>query len=120
MIRQEHPHGFFTLSAADLKWPDIIQTIAQQYGVSYTDEEVAVLSYEDKSNWLKRDPVTAGRHFQYRLNTFFQEFLKSSAKPLGEIVDFGIRIIIEFQARALHSPLCDLGERCPQIWCKRG
>ena len=83
-----------------------------------TDEEVAVLSYEDKSNWLKRDPVTAGRHFQYRLNTFFQEFLKSSAKPLGEIVDFGIRIIIEFQARALHSPLCDLGERCPQIWCK--
>ena len=41
MIRQEHPHGFFTLSAADLKWPDIIQTIAQQYGVSYTDEDVA-------------------------------------------------------------------------------
>ena len=35
------PTWFFTLSAADLKWPDMIQTIAKQYGVHYTDEEVA-------------------------------------------------------------------------------
>ena len=27
------PTWFFTLSAADLKWPDMIQTIARQYGV---------------------------------------------------------------------------------------
>jgi len=44
----------FTLSVAGLKWPDMIQTIAQWYGASYTDEEVAILSFEDKSNWLKR------------------------------------------------------------------
>ena len=64
------PTWFFTLSAADMKWPDLIQTIAKQYGVHYTDEEVAALSFEDKSNWLRRNPVTATRHFQYRLNTF--------------------------------------------------
>ena len=52
------------LSAADMKWPDMIQTIARQYGVSYTDDDVASLSFEDKSNWLKRNPVTAARHFQ--------------------------------------------------------
>ena len=55
------------------------------------------MSFEDKSNWLRCNPVTTARHFQYRLNVFFQEFLKSSAKPLGEIVDYAIRI--EFQAR---------------------
>ena len=88
---------FFTLSAADLKWPDMIQTIAKQYGVHYTDDEVAALSFDEKSNWLKRNPVTAARHFHYRLTVFFQYFLKSTAKPLGEIADYAIRI--EFQAR---------------------
>ena len=105
MIRQlGTPTWFFTLSAADLKWPDMIQTIAKQYGVHYTDEEVAALSFEVKSNWLRRNPVTAARHFQYRLNTFFQEFLKSNAHPLGEIVDYGIRI--EFQARGSPHAHC--------------
>jgi len=35
---------------------------------------------------------------------FFQEFLKTSAQPLGEIVDFGIRI--EFQARGSPHAHC--------------
>ena len=66
MIHQlRTPTWFFTLSAADLKWPDMIQTIARQYVVIYTSDEV---SSDDKSNWLKRNPVTAARHFQYRLN----------------------------------------------------
>ncbi len=91
------PTWFFTLSAADMKWPDVIQTIARQYGVTYTDEQVAALSFEDKANWIRRNPVTAARHYQYRLNTFFHDFLKSSANPLGELVEYAIRI--EFQAR---------------------
>ena len=50
------------------------------------------------------DPVTAARHFHYRLNVFFQEFLKSTAKPLGEIADYAIRI--EFQARGSPHAHC--------------
>ena len=88
---------FFTLSAADMKWPDMIQNIAKQYGVTYTDDDIGALSFEEKSNWLRRNPVTAARNFQYHLNVFFQEFLKSPAEPLAEIVDYAIRI--EFQAR---------------------
>ena len=98
MIRQlGTPTWFLTLSAADLKWPDIIQTVARQYGIAYTDEQVVALSFEEKSSWIRRNPVTAARHFQYRLNTFFNEFLKSSANPLGQIVDYTVRI--EFQHR---------------------
>ena len=105
MIRQlGTPTWFFTLSAADLKWPDMIQTIARRYGVHYTDEQVATLSFEEKSNWLKHNPVTAARHFHYRLSVFFQDFLKSTAKPLGEIVDYAIRI--EFQARGSPHAHC--------------
>ena len=99
MIRQlGTPTWFFTLSAADLKWPDIIQTIAKQYGVHYTDDEVGALSFEEKSNWLK------ARHFHYRLKTFSQDFLKSTAQPLGEVVDYAIRI--EFQARGSPHAHC--------------
>ena len=105
MIRQlGTPTWFFTLSAADLKWPDMIQTIAKQYGVHYTDDEVAKLSFDEKSNWLKRNPVTAARHFHYRLTVLFQGFLKSTAKPLGEIADYAIRI--EFQARGSPHAHC--------------
>ena len=98
MIRQLGiPTWFLTLSAADMQWPDVIQTIARQYGTILTDEDVKTMSFEEKSKWLRQNPVTAARHFQYRLNTFFQVFLKSSAHPLGELVDYAIRI--EFQAR---------------------
>ena len=107
MIRQlGTPTWFFTLSAADMKWPDIIQIIARQYGVSYSDEDVAALSFDEKSNWLRRNPVTAARHFQYRLNSFFRDVLKSKAKPLGEIVDYAIRV--EFQSRGSPHAHCVL------------
>ena len=48
------------------------------------------MSFEEKSRWLRCNPVTAARHFQYTLNTFFQDVLKSKAKSLGEIVDYAI------------------------------
>lgn len=95
MIRQLGlPTWFLTLSAADMQWPDIIQTIAHQYGTSLSDDDVKNVSFEDKSKWLRQNPVTAAHHFHSRLQTFFQTFLKSSAHPVGELVD-----CIEFQAR---------------------
>ena len=48
--------------------------------------------------------MTAAKHFHYRLKTFFQEFLKSTANALGKIVDYGIRI--EFQARGSPHAHC--------------
>ena len=61
MVRQlGNPTSFFTMSAADLQWPDMIKTTARQYGVHYQfDEDVAKLSFEERSNWVRRNPVTA-------------------------------------------------------------
>ena len=44
---------FFTLSVADMKWPEVIQTIARQYGKIYTDEDVANMCFEERSKWLR-------------------------------------------------------------------
>ena len=104
MIRQiGTPTWFLTLSAADIKWPDMIQTIARQFGVTYIDEEVVSLSFEEKSNWMKRNPIFSCQAFPVQIRYFFQEFLKS----LGEINDYGIRI--EFQGRGFPHAHCDMG-----------
>ena len=48
---------FLTLSAADMKRPGMILNIAKQYGVTYTNDDVAALSFEEKCNWFRRNPV---------------------------------------------------------------
>ena len=80
-----------------MKWLEAIQVIARQYGTIYTEDEVLQLSWTMKSMWLRSNPVTAARMFQYRLNTFVTTFLKSSSKPIGQVVEDVIQI--EFQAR---------------------
>ena len=91
------PTWFFTLSAADMKWPEVIQVIARQYGTIYTEDEVKELPWRLKSMRLRTNPVTAARMFQYRLDTFMITFIKSSAQPIEPVTDFVI--CIEFQAR---------------------
>ena len=91
------PTWFLTLSAADMKWPEVIQSIAKQYGTIYTEQEVLELPWRLKSMWLRSNPVTPAQMFQYRLDAFVITFLKSSAQPIGEVVEYVIRI--EFQAR---------------------
>ena len=108
------PTWFFTLSAADMMWPDMIQTIARQSGVSLTDDDVKNLSFEERCTWLRSNPVTAVRHFHYRLETFVKHVIMSNAKPLGEVVDYAIRI--EFQARGSpHAHTLLWVKNAPQI-----
>ena len=91
------PTWFLTLSAADMKWPEVIQAIAAQYQTTYTEEEVLALPWQTKSMWLRSNPVTAARMFQYQLETFVIAFLKSNSEPIGGVAEYVIRI--EFQAR---------------------
>ena len=59
MIRQLGiPTWFLTLSAGDKQWPDVIQIIARQYGTILIDKGVKTMSFEEKSNWLRRSPFT--------------------------------------------------------------
>ena len=44
-----------------MKWPEVIQAIARQYGTIYTEDEVLQLSWTMKSMWLRSNPVTVVR-----------------------------------------------------------
>ena len=84
------PTWFLTLSAADMKWPEVNQAIAAQYQTIYTEDEVLALPWQIKSMWLRSNPVTAARMFQYRLETFVTTFLKSNAEPIGCVAEYVI------------------------------
>ena len=60
MVRQLGiPTWFFTVSSADMQWPDVIQTIARQYGTILSDDDVKNLSFVERSKWLRMNPATA-------------------------------------------------------------
>ena len=97
-LRQKgKPAIFLTLSSADLHWPDVIQIIALQHNINYSIEDIENMNFEERSKWLRTNPVTAARHFHYRMETFVRTFLYSKLGPLGELFEIVIRI--EFQAR---------------------
>ena len=99
MIRQLGSFTFFlTLSAADLRWPDTISVIASQYNVTLTEEDVKNMSWEERCHWIRRNPVTAARQFDYRVQLFVRHILDSGV--IGEIDDFMYRV--EFQRRGHH------------------
>ena len=106
---------FITLSSADLKWIDTIKIIARQQGTELSNEEIQNLSWEERSFWLRSNPVTAARHFDNRVQLLMNHILlNKKAKPLGNIVDYKYRI--EFQQRGSpHVHMLAWVEDAPEI-----
>ncbi|XP_066289123.1 uncharacterized protein, partial [Branchiostoma lanceolatum] len=94
MIRQLGlPTFFCTFSAADLRWTEVLESIrGGNGGVAVGD-----LSWEERCNILRSNPVTAARMFDHRVRLFYQHVILSPSKPIGEVVDFFHRV--EFQMR---------------------
>ena len=90
------PTFFITLSAADMNWPDLLTILAKQVGMEVTEETIAQLSTEQKRE-LCNNPVTTAQHFSHRFQNFVKHILKGSVSPIGEVVDYFLRI--EFQLR---------------------
>lgn len=88
---------FFTLSAADLRWHDTIQEILAQRGTHLTNDDIDSMTWEQRCEVLRSNPITAARHFQFRLDMFLKDILMSQAEPVGKIRHYFYRI--EFQQR---------------------
>lgn len=84
------PTWFITLSAADLHWPELFQTLSPNI-------EVAKLTKSDKWRLMRENPNLVAKHFNRRKNAFLKQILKGKSKPLGEVTDYFMRI--EFQMR---------------------
>ncbi|RVE55402.1 hypothetical protein OJAV_G00236690 [Oryzias javanicus] len=95
MIRQlGTPTFFVTLSAAEMRWAEVIKAIKRQQG---EDVDFEALNWSEKCEILRGNPVTSMRMFDKRVEAFFRDLLMSEAQPLGKIVDFFYRV--EFQHR---------------------
>ena len=98
------PTWFLTLSAADLHWPEMIQAVGIQLGKRFSKEDVLNMTWKEKSDYLKNNPVTGVRMFQNRVDSFLTEYVYSDQNPLGEVTDHVIKI--EFQARGSPHAHC--------------
>ena len=109
MIRQLGvPTFFLTLSAAETRWPELLIILAKvNRNVDMTEEEVSLLSFPEKCDLIRNDPVTCTRYFDHRIRELFK-VLKANNGPFSpfKLVDLYLRI--EFQSRGsahVHSLL---------------
>lgn len=99
MIRQLGiPTWFFTFSAADLHWYELIVALSK----TVDDKEISIdeakeLSYDEKNRLLASDPVTCSRFYRHRMDAFRKEMLEKCPDAMGGLVDFFLRD--EFQKR---------------------
>ncbi len=88
------PTFFFTFSCADLRWPEVIETIMRQQGKAVKASE---MSWSERCDALRSNPVTAVRMFDHRIKAFIRDVIYSPAQPLGKVTDHFYSV--EMQAR---------------------
>ena len=66
--------------------------MARTQGKNLTDEQVHALSYVQRCQMLNSNPVVVTKHFQHRVETFFNEVLFSNINPIGKISYYALRI----------------------------
>ncbi|KAK0151948.1 ATP-dependent DNA helicase PIF1 [Merluccius polli] len=95
MVRQiGKPTFFLTFSAAEMRWPEIVEVIKAQQGELGDFSE---LDWNAKCDILRSNPITVMRMFEKRVDALMTSLILSPAKPIGEVEDYFYRV--EFQAR---------------------
>lgn len=74
------PTFFASFSSADLRWPEMINTILEQEQKNVSVDE---LDWSEKCGLIRRNPVTAARMFDYRWHCFLKDVIMSPAQPIG-------------------------------------
>ena len=101
MIRQKGKCAFFiTFSAAETKWIELLVMLMKIVkGVEITEDQAGELTYEEKAELIRADPVTCMRHFDHRFRALLNLILKLKDGVFCpyELVDFFTRL--EFQMR---------------------
>ncbi|CAF2796522.1 unnamed protein product [Rotaria sp. Silwood2] len=96
------PTFFLTLSCADLRWKEFVDTFVRHTGGTIKES----YTFEEKTKLLRANPVLAARLFEKRFTNFMTLFIKGGASCLGNVKDSFSRI--EMQLRGSphsHMPL---------------
>ncbi|XP_059203438.1 uncharacterized protein LOC131982826 isoform X1 [Centropristis striata] len=121
MVRQlGKPTFFITFSAAEMRWPEVINIIKAQQG---EEGDFSELDWNEKCEILHSNPVTVMRLFEKRVDALMTDLLLSPAQPIGPVEDYFYRV--EFQARGsphIHmlvwikdAPEIEDPECCPEV-----
>ena len=99
MIRQLGiPTLFISLSAADTKWTELLQSIyILTKKEEITLEQVEQMTWYQKCNLISKDSTTCALYFNNRVKKFVKHILKSPHSPLGILQNYFYRV--EFQHR---------------------
>ena len=94
MVRQlGKPTFFMSFSAADRRWKSIVEAICLQQGETLPSQ----IDWSTHCRIINSNPVTACRMFEYRVQSFITNVIKSPAHPIGKVTDYFLRT--EFQSR---------------------
>lgn len=92
------PTWFCSFSAAETRWVPLLQCLAKLVKQKeLTEQETIEMTWQEKCELIKSDPVTCARYFDNRIQCFLNSVLKRHSQPIGEIADYFGRI--EFQQR---------------------
>ena len=74
MLRQYGPATFFmTFSSADTKWIPLLITLSKTiHNKIISEEEAENLTWQEKIDLIKKDPITCARYFDHRFNSFWK------------------------------------------------
>jgi hypothetical protein len=101
MVRQRGKCGFFiTLSAAETKWTELLVMLMKIVkNQTITVQQATELTYEEKADLIRSDPVTCMRHFDNRYRALLNNILKPEGGIFSpyKLVDYFSRL--EFQMR---------------------
>ena len=99
MIRQlGFPSLFISQSAAETKWPELLQTLGQLLdNVTCTGEGISAMNCNTIFRLVKSDPVTDVCYFNHRFQQFLHQVVKSPHSPINRVTDYFTRI--EFTSR---------------------
>ncbi|KAJ8019387.1 hypothetical protein HOLleu_42048 [Holothuria leucospilota] len=94
MVRQLGvPTWFCSFSAADRRWPEIVESILEQQRKPVPKQ----IDWSTHCQIISGNPVTAARMFEHRMQALIHEGILSPSLPMGEVVDYFHRV--EFQQR---------------------
>ena len=102
------PTFFFTLSAAERWWPELMQMLAKVLdNKTLTLEEALNIEDNTKTDYIRRDPVTCALYFDFKFRAMLN-YLGAKAGPFGKycLEDYYYRI--EFQLRGSPHAHCFL------------
>ena len=100
MIRQlGYPSYFYSLSAADTHWVDLIRCLGKLVNQEdMSDDYISnEMTFADKCRLVAAHPAACVRYFHHRVQKFMQLIVLGPHSPFGEITDFFFRV--EFQKR---------------------